>query len=219
MTRVMHYTPAGDEPSPRLLQGNLAATAVQVQSPARPASATPSPALAPARSGVRGRSWWLSPLVAAAAVVLLVVSNIFWMNRTQTIERQQQQLVALMGEQNAAFLLTLGDSAQFVALTPADTAPPQPFARIAWSPESDTALLAAANLPPLPADRTYQLWLIPGGADPVSAGLFSVSENGTGTLIVSLPEAFTAGDTLAITEEPAQGSPQPTSNPIIVGTV
>jgi hypothetical protein len=62
----------------------------------------------------------------------------------------------------------------------------------------------------LPVDRTYQLWSL-DGADPVSIGLL-----GTGAermARVSLPEGTTS---VAISDEPAGGSPAPTG--LIAGT-
>jgi anti-sigma-K factor RskA len=68
-----------------------------------------------------------------------------------------------------------------------------------------------ANLPAAPAGRTYQLWLIlPQGT--VNAGTFSSSE----VLSNKLPLSGLEG--LAVTEEPAGGSPQPTGPKILTGT-
>jgi anti-sigma-K factor RskA len=63
---------------------------------------------------------------------------------------------------------------------------------------------------PLPADRTYQLWSL-DGPDPVSLGLLGTGADPVAR--VSLPEGTTS---VAISDEPAGGSPAPSG--LIAGT-
>ncbi|MEJ5915673.1 anti-sigma factor [Pseudokineococcus sp. 1T1Z-3] len=65
----------------------------------------------------------------------------------------------------------------------------------------------------LPADRVYQLWSLQDGGDPVPEGFLTAED---GSLVGDVGD-WPAGATLAITEEPAGGSPQPTSD--ILATV
>ena len=68
------------------------------------------------------------------------------------------------------------------------------------------------GLPELGADQTYELWYIDdAGAD--SAGTFDVSGSETWRV---LDGSFTPGVAVGITVEPAGGSPQPTTEPIVV---
>ena len=68
------------------------------------------------------------------------------------------------------------------------------------------------GLPDLGADQTYELWYIDdAGAD--SAGTFDVSGSETWRV---LDGSFTPGVAVGITVEPAGGSPQPTTEPIVV---
>lgn len=93
-----------------------------------------------------------------------------------------------------------------------------PSARLYWNRDHGQVFLAAYRLPPAPAGRTYQLWGIAEGKAPVSLGTFSSA--GEGREIVRFP--VPAGLQLAIgavTEEPAGGSPQPTSAPFLAGTL
>lgn len=76
-------------------------------------------------------------------------------------------------------------------------------------------ILSAQNLAPAPAGRTYQLWGIAGGK-PVSIGTFNT--DATGRALVTLAVAEQAAFELsAVTDEPAGGSPQPTTTPFIAG--
>jgi anti-sigma factor RsiW len=97
----------------------------------------------------------------------------------------------------------------------------QRFSLTAWN---GTVMAAAAVLPdghayvlpeglaPLPGSRTYQLWSIVGG-HPVSAGLL-----GTDPTVLAFRLAPGTA-VLAITDEPAGGSRQPTTAPLASATV
>lgn len=76
-------------------------------------------------------------------------------------------------------------------------------------------VLVAARLPPLAPDQVYQLWLIAGSDDPQSGGVFTVDSDGFG--VVALGPGTPAGVTLAVTAEPAPGSPGPTGEILIAG--
>lgn len=83
-----------------------------------------------------------------------------------------------------------------------------------WSASMGSAVLVADGLGPLDSAQTYELWFVRGSA-PVSAGLFEARQ---GTTTAQLTGAMHAGDAIAVTVEPAGGSPtgKPTSQPIIV---
>ncbi|GGD83442.1 anti-sigma factor [Microbacterium murale] len=82
-----------------------------------------------------------------------------------------------------------------------------------WSTSVGSAVLVADGLEPLSDDQTYELWFVRGD-EPVPAGLF---EADAGDATALLEGAMHEGDVIAVTVEPAGGSPtgQPTSDPII----
>lgn len=82
-----------------------------------------------------------------------------------------------------------------------------------WSASVGSAVLVADGLEPLGDDQTYELWFVRDDG-PVPAGLFD-SDAGDATAL--LDGAMHEGDVIAVTVEPAGGSPtgQPTSDPII----
>lgn len=84
---------------------------------------------------------------------------------------------------------------------------------IAWSPSRGELGIQASNLPDLPADKTYELWLIDDGA-PVPSGLFRPDADGDVDFVGDLN-----GDPAvwAITIEDAEGADAPTTDPIFVG--
>ena len=75
----------------------------------------------------------------------------------------------------------------------------------------DRALFSATGLPDPGDDKAYQLWVV-DAAGAASAGVLA-DDAGT---VRQLADDFSAGDALAITVEPASGSTQPTTTPLVV---
>jgi anti-sigma-K factor RskA len=80
---------------------------------------------------------------------------------------------------------------------------------------------AADTMPAPAAGRTYQLWIVAPGQPPISAGLLPLDARGSVAMVrptstESIPARSTL--TLAITDEPAGGSPGPTTPILLAGT-
>jgi hypothetical protein len=73
-------------------------------------------------------------------------------------------------------------------------------------------VVATSGLPALPAGQVYQLWLI-GPVKIVSAGLLPTARAGVTTPVVAT--GIVKGDKLGLTVEPAPGTKQPTTTPIV----
>jgi|HubBroStandDraft_1064217.scaffolds.fasta_scaffold20801_3 Anti-sigma-K factor rskA len=73
-------------------------------------------------------------------------------------------------------------------------------------------VVATSGLPALPAGKVYQLWLI-GPVKIVSAGLLPTARSGVTTPVVAT--GLVKGDKLGLTVEPAPGTKQPTTTPIV----
>lgn len=85
--------------------------------------------------------------------------------------------------------------------------------RVFVSPTKGVVFIAA-HLPKLAPGKTFQMWVIPGAGNPISAGTFSSSADDSA--IHLRPGPVTGAAAVAVTVEPAGGSPQPTSTPFIV---
>ena len=86
--------------------------------------------------------------------------------------------------------------------------------------EGQKVLFYAANLPPLPAGRTYQLWIMRGkGPAIVSGGI--ARPDVARRLSIEFANGAMIADVrgVAVTDEPEGGSPGPTGHKILVGTV
>jgi len=86
---------------------------------------------------------------------------------------------------------------------------------IVMSPSEHALVFTAAGLPPLPASRGYELWLIGPAGDRPIAMLSQASGHMAGPLIAS---GLRAGDHLALTAGPPGGSSRPTS-PMMIDLV
>lgn len=73
----------------------------------------------------------------------------------------------------------------------------------------DEVLFLASGLPRIPADRTYQMWMI-GGGRVRPAGLLTDEKHPV------LANGVPPGGKIGLTVEPAGGSPSPTTTPILL---
>lgn len=89
-----------------------------------------------------------------------------------------------------------------------------------YSGREETVVLTISGLPAPPPGRAYQLWYLSGreGEQPIPAGTFTIDDSGRGYLTMSDVEPGSFSQ-IAITEEPEGGSPQPTSDVLVIGQV
>lgn len=93
-------------------------------------------------------------------------------------------------------------------LMPKDKAMPMVHAYL--HPHMGVAI-TADQMPSLPSARTLQLWFVPKSGKPMSVAIFHPDAMGQIALVAPVNMPPTEIAALAITEEPAGGSPQPTS--------
>jgi anti-sigma-K factor RskA len=77
--------------------------------------------------------------------------------------------------------------------------------------EGDRVVLVAEDMPPVPENKTYQIWVIEDDV-PKPSGLFESSE---GSVAAVVEHPIDEADVIAVTVEPEGGSPQPTSDPML----
>jgi anti-sigma-K factor RskA len=183
------------------------------------------------RAGSRALPGWL----AAAAALILASGLGLWGLQLRTtldvmnarVERAEAEVVRIqrtLGEaQEQTKLLQARNSVLFAPdMQRVDLAgqavAPGSSARAFMSPRSGLAF-AANQLPALPADKVYQLWVIPQGRPPVSAGLLAPDPSGHASLFVPMPGDMPPAEVVAVTVEPAGGVPAPTGDMVLVGKV
>ena len=183
------------------------------------------PRLKPRRFEVPDLSAKLPWLAAAAGLILAVGLGVFSIaERSGRIQAQAGADTARAQLASARSQLARSDSLIATLLAPevqtttlaAEGRPPS--ARVYYNRARRAVVVAAFDLPPAPAGRTYQLWGIATGQPPVSLGTFNTQSDARA--VVTLPVQSAAQfNVAAVTEEPAGGSPRPTTQPFLVGTL
>jgi anti-sigma-K factor RskA len=210
---------------PAALRARVLAAAVASE-PARVhplRSATPP---APARASVLP-SW-----LAAAAAIAAVALGLYSMTLRERVGRLEEQLrdataraegverqlqIAQSSAERARQIADVLDAPDVRAIDLAgQKGAPSANGRAYWS-VSRGLVFTAANLPAPAAGRQYQLWVIPQDGTPVSAGMLDFNDGRTVALVD--PSTASRVGVVAVTLEPAGGVPQPTSEPILVGSL
>lgn len=176
-----------------------------------------SPGKPPSR--VRATAPWLLLAASVAGLFWLGSENRNLMERSVSLEDELAAVRTSLGEAQVAVArldsmaaAISGPNVQVATLS----GDADPTLRLVWNRDRNLLLVAAQNLPPLAQGRTYQLWGIRGTEAPVSLGTFDTGADGDA--LVTLPaSAVGAYEVSAITDEPAGGSPQPTTQPFLVG--
>ena len=87
-------------------------------------------------------------------------------------------------------------------------------AEVAYSSQLGKAAIDLTGLPPAPAGKTYQLWYIGADGSARPAGLLTADPDGRRTMMLEGVAGSAAN--VGVTVEPAGGSAQPTTAPLVV---
>ena len=150
-------------------------------------------------------------VAAGVAILLLLVVTI----RSYRLSGEVARLEAELAELEDVTALLGSPAMQFIELN--GVAPnTQAFGKIVIDPERGRGLVYMYRLPQTPEGMQYQFWVLREGV-PTSAGLFTVSDNGSAVLeLTGLPDpAFIASFT--VTLEPASGLVVPSGMMYLTG--
>ena len=163
---------------------------------------------------------WAFLLTAANVVLCLGMGWWTWhvQREAALVHQRWQDVQRHLALQRQAFTLITAPEARPVVLR-SDKAESQARGILLLKPEEPHAVLIVQDLPPLQQDRAYQLWLGWGDRQRDNGGVFRVDEQGFGLIRIAAPRPFTAYQRVGITEEPAGGSPGPTSPRVIGATL
>ena len=144
------------------------------------------------------------PLLAAAAALLVAVLSVTALNlgllgRADRADRTAELVAAVLAAPDA----------RRVAALPGGTGQ----ATVVVSRQRGRAVFVADGLPPAPAARTYQLWVVTRSG-PRPAGLVEVAGEGRVTRLLDGP--VTGNEQVAMTVERRGGAARPTSKPVVV---
>jgi anti-sigma-K factor RskA len=194
---LMATATVGPKPPQRLRQRLLDAIAKEPR----------VPTAVQARSGFN----WVAALGWAAAALMFVV--VVQLRRENFGLRESvnklgqlttQQTIEVANAQRVMDTLTASDTKAVTLM--AAKGPPQPQGKAFYLKNKSGLVFVANNLPQLPPDKIYELWLIPPGAAPIAAGLFKPDARGNATVVnpPGLPAGVEA-KTFAVTLESASG--------------
>lgn len=179
------------------------------------------------RTLVQRRSWWsLAPLFAT--MFLAILALLLWRDDLGLRRRLEQAITQRTHEQDrvanlerelarAQETIALLSSPEALQVTLSPRGRPEPQGKALYLPRTGRLLLMASNLQPLPAGKTYELWLIPAQGAPIPAGLFKPDERGQATLEHQM-QAGTEAKAFGITIEDEGGSETPTPPIVLSGT-
>jgi anti-sigma-K factor RskA len=121
--------------------------------------------------------------------------------QTQALQNQLEM------DRMVSSVMLSSDSRQ-IKLEPADKN--MPIVHAYLHPHMGVAI-TADQMPSMPSARTLQLWFVPKSGKPVSAAIFHPDTSGQIAFVAPVTIPMNEIAALAVTEEPAGGSPQPTT--------
>ena len=142
-------------------------------------------------------AWGIASL---ALITLLVASNVWWWQRT---------------EHHGPMTTTGG--MRIIALAGTEAAP-DATGTLVISDDGEHGALVVDGLPLLSTGLQYQLWLIRDGQR-TSGGVYSVDAEGYGVLWIDAPEPLASYAAFGITVEPTGGSPGPSGEKVLGGSL
>jgi hypothetical protein len=172
--------------------------------------------------GVEQRRFGWAPFLALATALSLFAAFYFsgrerdFANTATSLRDQLGQQRTEITRLNEAFAILNGPETTATSFGAGKLSPPK--GRVFMNP-SQGVLLIASNLPPAPAGKKYEMWVIPKGGKPVPAGLFQSESDGTAMHIQRGTLDLRATAAVAVTMEDEAGALEPTSPTLIVAAL
>jgi len=183
----------------------------------------------PERSSARTRSWLerasqrlrpIWPTFSAVSLAAAVLLGLWALSLNSQLARLREETATLrndlMAQREALAKLSAAD-VQAAAIQGTEL---QPAARgrLFADPDGHAAVLVVTGLRPLAPGEVYQFWLIKGDV-PVSAGLLTLDAQGQAVLAFEPSQAISSFDAMGVSIEPEGGSPLPTGDIVMAGSL
>ncbi len=181
---------------------------------------------------LHARKWMNAPgtWVAMAAVLIAMVTGFMLWQTTNELYTLTAAYRVAVAEKGPAVLLdsmktVLDEKDRMIAsLTGPEVAvvsmtsnlPTAPSGMMFWDRAANAWTFVGHNLERPKAGRTYQLWLVTANQK-ISAGTFTPQNNGNAMVRATYAMPRGALSAVAVTEEPQEGSMQPTTTPFLAG--
>ena len=162
---LLALTTAGPKPPARARQRLMSAIAEESKASSRPPAAE-----ATSISGRRRFSWWVLPGLVTLAALALVCTNLWHQNSmllgtVASLRARMADQEGKLEQANDVVATLLDPEATRIELVAVGNKP-QPRGKAIYQRRNRNLIFLASNLPQLPAEKIYELWLFPanGGA-------------------------------------------------------
>ena len=158
----------------------------------------------------------------AVTAVLVVFAVSLWQENSalrQTLASATSQVAESRREAEELRKIAapiLEPEAQRVTLV-AVKAPPQPQGKAFYLRNRSSLVFLANNMPALPPQKAYELWLIPVSGAPIPVGVFKPDAHGSASVVNPPLPAGTEAKAFAITVENEAGAATPTAPILMMG--
>ena len=157
--------------------------------------------------------------VASGLAACLAVALTASLETNRRLESNNRQMASTLAGSQDVLRSSHVTLASLTTATPSATVgdnATQSFGRVLFCPVTKHYQITVFNLRPLPAGRVYELWLITPDSRKVASGVFQVDDNGTATVMAEPEQQVDVAALAAVTDEPAGGSVQPTTTPLLM---
>jgi hypothetical protein len=173
-------------------------------------------------SGSGRHSWWGWLGWAATAAVLVLAASLWKQNAALKDYLALANTQAAESEREVEDLRKIAapiiePEAQRITLVAVKT-PVQPQGKAFYLRNRASLVFVASNLPALPPQKAYELWLIPAQGAPIPAGVFKPDAHGSATVVNPPLPAGAEAKAFAITVENEAGATSPTMPIVMMGT-
>jgi anti-sigma-K factor RskA len=162
----------------------------------------------------QSKSWLYAVAGLAAACVLLFAYSLWSMNATQSLRGRISALTQERDQLRSAVEVLSRPDTRMVQFGNNNAARGRVFLS-----QNGGVVIAGSQLPQIASDKTFQLWLIPATGAPRPAGIFRANAAGEFVNVVPGPLNLCGIHAVAVSVEPRQGSPAPTTTPILVVSI
>lgn len=209
-TALLALSAAGPRPPQRARQRLLDAVAREAEMQKARSEA--------ARTAARSWGWpgWAAAAVAVVFAVFLWRENFELQQMLTLVDAQAAENARQLEALRKIAAPILEPDAERVTLVAAK-ASPQPQGKAFYLRKRNSLVFLANNMPALPPQKAYELWLIPTSGNPIPAGVFRPDAHGSATVVdPPLPSGVEA-KAFAITVENEAGAATPTLPIVMMG--
>lgn len=173
------------------------------------------------RVGHRPRRLWSTAGYAVAAsfgllfLGVLLQATLNLQREVRTLRQQNTNLFSMINDQRTLTYVTAIPGVETMLLENTGQVP-KARGMLMVSQDRTWGMLVSQGLEPLRKSMGYQVWLIKDG-ERISGGMFTVDEMGYGQFYIKFPSPYSELAGIGLTKEPYEGSPGPTSEPVLTG--